>query len=62
MFTYMGGYGNFVFYLPRFALIKAKLKTAKKKEKALKDAEKDNPKPESEVKPKEKSNKDNPKT
>jgi|Laugrespbdmm15dd_1035085.scaffolds.fasta_scaffold00041_24 hypothetical protein len=39
--------------------LKAKLKTAKKKEKALKDAEKDNPKPE--VKPKEKSNKDNPK-
>lgn len=40
--------------------LKAKLKTAKKKEKALKDAEKDNPKPE--AKPKEKSNKDNPKT
>jgi hypothetical protein len=39
--------------------LKAKLKTAKKKEKALKDAEKDNP--EVEVKPKEKSNKDNPK-
>lgn len=40
--------------------LKAKLKTAKKKEKALKDAEKDNPK--TEVKPKETPDKDKPKT